>query len=52
MNIMVAMQHYGAYVKEAVRQKVDFIVSGAGLPWIFRNWQPDRRLKKSRLCLP
>ena len=32
INIMVAMQHYGAYVKEAVRQKVDFIVSGAGLP--------------------
>ena len=32
INIMVAMQHYGEYVKEAIRQKVDFIVSGAGLP--------------------
>lgn len=32
INIMVAMQRYGEYVKEAIRQKVDFIVSGAGLP--------------------
>lgn len=32
VNIMTVTKHYGEYVKEAVRQKVDFIVSGAGLP--------------------
>lgn len=31
-NIMVAMNHYGEYVKEAARLGADFIVSGAGLP--------------------
>lgn len=31
-NIMVAMQHYEEYVKQAVRSGADFIVSGAGLP--------------------
>lgn len=32
MNIMVATQHYEEYVKEACRQGIDLIVSGAGLP--------------------
>ena len=32
VNIMTVTQHYGEYVKEAVRQGADFIVSGAGLP--------------------
>lgn len=32
VNIMHVTQHYEEYVKEAVKQKVDFIVSGAGLP--------------------
>lgn len=31
-NIMVAMRHYGEYVKEAARAGADLIVSGAGLP--------------------
>lgn len=31
-NIMVAMQHYADYVKQAVKLGADFIVSGAGLP--------------------
>ena len=31
-NIMVAMQHYADYVKQAVKCGADFIVSGAGLP--------------------
>lgn len=31
-NIMVAMQHYERYVKEAIRAGADIIVSGAGLP--------------------
>lgn len=32
VNIMTVTQHYGEYVREAVRQGADFIVSGAGLP--------------------
>ena len=32
INIMVATRHYEEYVKEAVKAKVDLIVSGAGLP--------------------
>lgn len=32
VNIMTVTKHYGEYVKEAICQKVDFIVSGAGLP--------------------
>lgn len=31
-NIMVAMNHYEAYVKQAAEIGADFIVSGAGLP--------------------
>lgn len=46
MNIMVAMQHYGAYVKEAVRQKVDFIVSGAGLPMDLPELAAGSEVKK------
>lgn len=32
VNIMVATKHYGKYVKEAVEQGIDLIISGAGLP--------------------
>lgn len=32
VNIMAVTRYYSEYVKEAVRQKVDFIVTGAGLP--------------------
>lgn len=32
VNIMVATKKYSEYVKEAVRAKVDLIISGAGLP--------------------
>ena len=32
VNIMVATKQYSEYVKEAVRSKVDLIISGAGLP--------------------
>lgn len=31
-NIMVAMQHYEEYVRQAVRAGADLIISGAGLP--------------------
>ena len=31
-NIMVAMQHYGEYVREAAMAGADLIISGAGLP--------------------
>lgn len=32
VNIMTVTKNYGEYVREAVRQGADFIVSGAGLP--------------------
>lgn len=32
MNFMTVMHHYEDYVREAVKNGVDFIVSGAGLP--------------------
>lgn len=32
VNIMAVTKNYGEYVIEAIRQKVDFIVTGAGLP--------------------
>jgi len=32
VNIMVAMQNYADYVKVAIEEKVDLIISGAGLP--------------------
>ena len=32
VNIMVAMQNYAEIVKECVKQKIDLIISGAGIP--------------------
>lgn len=32
MNLMAAMTNYDLYVKEAVKEKIDIIISGAGLP--------------------
>ena len=32
VNIMVATQNYKEYVKQAVKNKIDLIISGAGLP--------------------
>ena len=32
VNIMVAMQHYSELVKEFVKQGIDLIISGAGIP--------------------
>lgn len=32
INFMVAMRHYDEYVKAAVKEKIDLIISGAGLP--------------------
>lgn len=32
VNIMVATQHYARYVKEAIKNGIDIIISGAGLP--------------------
>lgn len=32
VNIMVATKHYDLYVKEAIKNGVDLIISGAGLP--------------------
>lgn len=37
-NIMVAMNHYEAYVKKAVELGADLIVSGAGLPTELPEW--------------
>lgn len=49
VNIMVATKKYSEYVKEAVRAKVDLIISGAGLPMelpkiVKEEWE---RLKES-----
>jgi len=32
MNLMAAMNNYELYVKEAVKEKIDLIISGAGIP--------------------
>ena len=32
MNITVAMQNYAEIVKECLKQKIDLIISGAGIP--------------------
>ena len=32
VNIMVALQNYSEIVKECIRQKIDLIISGAGIP--------------------
>ena len=32
VNLMVAMNHYGEMVRTAVEEKIDLIISGAGLP--------------------
>jgi NAD(P)H-dependent flavin oxidoreductase YrpB (nitropropane dioxygenase family) len=32
INLMAAMNNYELYVKEAVKEKIDIIISGAGLP--------------------
>lgn len=32
VNVMVALRNYGEIVKECVKQKIDLIISGAGIP--------------------
>ena len=32
VNVMVALKHYAEIVKECVKQKIDLIISGAGIP--------------------
>ncbi len=32
VNLMVAMRNYKAFVKTAIKEKIDIIISGAGLP--------------------
>lgn len=41
INIMVAMKDYISYVKTAVKEKVDAIISGAGLPLDLPNHVKD-----------
>lgn len=38
VNIMVAVNHFEEYVKEAVRSQADIIFSGAGLPMSLPKW--------------
>lgn len=45
VNIMTVTQHYGEYVKEAIRQGADFIVSGAGLPMELPSLAKDDKTK-------
>lgn len=44
-NIMVAMQHYEDYVREAVAQGADIIISGAGLPTNLPGYVGDSDVK-------
>lgn len=45
INIMVATKEYEEYVKEAVKAKVDLIVSGAGLPLTLPEFTKGTRTK-------
>ncbi len=45
MNIMVAMQNYAEIVKECVKQKIDLIISGAGIPKDLPEYVKDSKTK-------
>lgn len=45
VNIMTVTKHYGEYVREAVRQGADFIVSGAGLPMDLPSLTKESKVK-------
>ena len=45
MNIMVAMQNYAEIVKECVKQKIDLIISGAGIPKDLPEYVKDSETK-------
>lgn len=46
MNFMTVMRHYDEYVREAVKNGIDFIVSGAGLPLHL-----PKLVENSRTCI-
>lgn len=45
MNLMTAMNNYELYVKKAVEEKIDLIVSGAGLPLVLPKLVRDSATK-------
>ncbi|MGB4439967.1 MAG: nitronate monooxygenase [Sedimentibacter sp.] len=45
MNLMAAMNNYELYVKKAVEEKIDLIVSGAGLPLVLPKLVKDSATK-------
>ena len=45
VNVLFALSHYDELVKAAVEEKVDFIVSGAGLPLNLPELVEDRDIK-------
>ncbi|MEG0846387.1 MAG: nitronate monooxygenase [Niameybacter sp.] len=45
VNLMVAMKHYAEYVKKAVEEKIDLIISGAGLPLDLPKYTKDTHTK-------
>jgi nitronate monooxygenase len=45
MNFMAAMNNYELYVKEAVKEKIDIIISGAGLPLALPKLVKDSNTK-------
>lgn len=45
MNVMVAMQNYAEIVKECVKQKIDLIISGAGIPKDLPEYVKDSETK-------
>lgn len=45
VNIMVALQNYADIVKECVKQKIDLIISGAGIPKELPEYVKDSNTK-------
>ncbi len=45
LNLMVAMQNYAEFVKVAVEEKVDLIISGAGIPLDLPGFVKDSSVK-------
>lgn len=45
VNVMVALSNYESLIRTAAEERVDFIVSGAGLPLELPGLVPDRNIK-------
>ena len=45
VNVMVALKNYGEIVKECVKQKIDLIISGAGIPKDLPSYTKESKTK-------